>query len=182
MYGVKGKSDKENSKKLNQILQQAETWHIKHGAQFEPSKYVLVYITRTTKTTTEASLEINGTMIIPAKEARYLGVTLDQKLNFKSHLQNIAKKRTKVAMALACIAKTNWRAPFKYAKQLFNAFITSRTDYAACIWHRPSNKARYSAQIQTLTTIQRIAMKSIARCFRTTSTAARENEMGLPPA
>ena len=182
MYGVEGKSDKENAKKLNQILQQAETWRLKHGAQFEPSKYVLVHFTRNTKRTTEASLKINGTMINPAKEARYLGVTLDQKLNFKSHLQNIAKKGTKAAMALARIAKTNWGAPFKYAKQLFNAVIAPRTDYAACIWHRPSNKARYSAQIRTLTTIQRIAMKSISGCFRTTPTAALENETGLPPA
>ena len=157
-------------------------WRLKHGAQFEPSKYILVHFTRNTKRTTEASLEINGIMINPAKEARYLGVTVDKKLNFKSHLQNIAKKATKAALALARIAKTNWGAPCKYAKQLFNAVIAPRNDYTACIWHQPSNKARYSAQIRTLTMIQRIAMKSISGCFRTTPTAALENETGLPPA
>ena len=77
MYGVEGKSDKENAKKLHQILQPAEMWRLKHRAQFEPSKYVLVHFTRNTKRTTEVSLEINGIMINPAKEARYLGVTIE---------------------------------------------------------------------------------------------------------
>jgi hypothetical protein len=42
VYGVKGMSDTWNVRKLKQILKEAEVWRKKHGAHFEPSKYVMV--------------------------------------------------------------------------------------------------------------------------------------------
>jgi hypothetical protein len=83
------------------------------------------------------SVTINGIKIEPSGEAKYLDVILDRKLLFHSHLQHIIKKGTNTTMALFSIAKRSWGAPYKYVRQLFQAVIAPRIDYAASIWHRP---------------------------------------------
>ena len=55
-------------------------------------------------------------------------------------------------------------------------------DYAAVIWHRPEDKtAPTTQQLSKFSTVQRQAMKAITGCFRTTPTAALENETNLLP-
>jgi hypothetical protein len=81
----------------------------------------------------EASITINGITIRPSDEVKYLGIVFDQELRFKSHLQHIIKKGANVAMALSSIAKSAWRAPYRYIRQLFQAVVAPHTDYAALI-------------------------------------------------
>ena len=87
-------------------------------------------------------------------------------------------------MALSGIAKTTWGAPYSQVRQLFQAVVAPRTDYAAVIWHRPKGDGSVagSAQARKLTIIQRLAMKAILGCYRTTPTAAMKIETGLQPA
>jgi hypothetical protein len=55
-------------------------------------------------------------------------------------------------------------------------------DYAAIIWHRPNDKTAPSIQqLKKLSSVQRHIMRAITGCFRTTSTAALENETSLQP-
>ena len=182
-YGVEGFTDKGNVRKLKQLLNEAEEWRKKHGVQFETSKYILVHFTRNYNRATNAAITIGNVTIEPSDEAKYLGVIFDKELRFKTHLQYIIKKGTKAAMALSSIAKSSWGVQYKYARQLFNTVISTRTDYAAVIWHRPmdGNKMATSTQACQLDKIQRLAMKAITGCYRTTSTAAMEIETGLQP-
>ena len=46
VYGIQGNTDKENARKLKCILNEAEQWRKKHGAQLETSKYILVHYAR----------------------------------------------------------------------------------------------------------------------------------------
>jgi hypothetical protein len=120
--------------------------------------------------------------IKPTNEAKYLGVIFDKKLQFKEHLQYIVKKGTRAAMALSSIAKNSWGVQYKYMRQLFKAVISARTDYAAVVWHRPKDGNKMATQACKLDKIiQRLAMKAITGCYRTTSTAAMEIETGLQP-
>ena len=184
VYGVEGESDKQNVRKLKKLLQGAEEWRRRHGAQFERSKYVLVHFTRNTRQSTTAAISLNGTMIQPSTEAKYLGVIFDQQLRFKAHLQQVVKKGTNAALAISSIAKCNWGTPYRYARQLFQAVVAPRMDYAAMIWHRPraDGSTASSTQVRRISTVQRIAMKAILGCYRTTPTAAMEIEAGLAPA
>ena len=132
---------------------------------------------------TKASVTINEITIKPSQEAKYLGVIFDQELRFKTHLQHVIKKGTNAAMALSSIAKSTWGAPYTYVRQIFQAVIAPRTDYAAIIWHRPKDDGSTAGTVQArkLITVQRLAMKAILECYRTTPTAAMEIETGLQP-
>ena len=98
-------------------------------------------------------------------------------------MEYVTKKGTKFALALSNIARITWGTPFKYMRRLYTAVIRPRTQYAAAIWHRPEDTRNSPAtsQVKSLTSIQRLAMKTITGCFRTTSTVALQYETELLP-
>jgi hypothetical protein len=70
-------------------------------------KYILIHFTQNTKIQVEAPVTISGTTIHPSSEAKYLGVTFNQKLKFCSHVEQIIVKGKKYALAaIAGIAKS----------------------------------------------------------------------------
>ena len=95
-YGISGQTAQSNIERLQAILSKSEEWKEKHGAQFEPSKYMLVHFTRNTRHDVSAGIQLNDTTIAPGKEARYLGVIFDQKLKFHAHLDHVTKERHQV--------------------------------------------------------------------------------------
>ena len=60
-----------------------------------------------------------------------MGITIDNKLTFKSHLKNICKKANQKLNALARITK--FTSPFQ-RKTLLNSFIKSQFSYCPLIW------------------------------------------------
>jgi hypothetical protein len=164
------------------MLAKVEQWRKRHGAQFEKSKYVLIHFTRSKTINTEATITIDGTAITPATEARYLRVTFDQGLKYRTHTNQAVKKGTQFGLAIGRIARATWGSEFKYLRRLFTAVAAPRMDYAAIIWHRHGDKtAPTTQQLSKFSTVQRQAMNAITRCFRTTPTAALKNETNLPP-
>jgi ribonuclease HI len=184
-YGVSGTTTEDNVNALTNILQRSETWRQRHGAQFEPSKYMLVHFTRKQEKryNEKAAIRLGDITINPTTEAKYLGVVFDRKLKFHVHMSHAIKKGTKFALAMSNIAKCTWGTPYKYVKRLYSAVVRPRTQYAATIWHRPEDY-RLSptiSQTQGLTKVQRLAMNAIAGSFRTTPTDALLFETQLPP-
>ena len=181
-FGVQGQTDKGNVTQLRRMLEEAEMWRHKHGAQFEKSKYLLIHFTRNKRKTSSAPINMADITIEAKEEARYLGVIFDKELRFKAHLQYVVQKGTKFALAMSNAAKSQWGAQYRYIRQLFIAVVAPRTDYGAIIWHRPNDTNSQSGkQVTELEKIQRTAMKTILGCFRTTSKAAMQVETGLIP-
>jgi hypothetical protein len=108
----------------------------------------------------------------------------DQQLRFKSHIQQSVKKGTNAALALNRIANSSRGAPYKYVRQLYQAVVAPRLDYASVIWNQPKadRSASATAYNQKFTTVQRIAMTAILGCFHTAPNTAMEMESGLQPA
>ena len=160
IYRAEETSARSNAKSLEYMLQGAEAWRWKHGAQFERLKYILIHFTRNRQQLTDASVKINSTVIRPSKEAKYLRVTFDQQLHFKAHVQQAVKKGTNAALALNWLANTNWRAPYKLLCQLYEAVVARRLDYASVIWYQPKADRSMSATAQNrkFTTVQLIAI------------------------
>ena len=137
VYVIAGCKDKGNVQKPVEILDKVEEWRKRHGVQFKTPKYVVVHFTRNHRRSTKAPIIIGITTIQPSTEARYLGVIFDQQLRYKSHPQQVVKRGTNADLALASIANRKWGTTYKYVRQLFQAIIAPRMDYAAVIWHRP---------------------------------------------
>src|SRR5579859_6839990 len=181
-HGVTGLTAKGNVERLEKLMSGAEDWEKKSDRQFEMSKYILIHFTRNRRLETDAAITINGTTIKPTEEAKYLGVLFDRGLKFHAHTNQAIRKGTQFALAIGRIARATWGSPFKYLRRLFTAVTAPRMDYAAVIWHRPEDKtAPTTQQLRKLSTVQRLIMRAITGCFRTTPTAALEHETTLPP-
>jgi hypothetical protein len=98
---------------------------------------MLVYFTRNKTLQRNAPIIMQDITIQASSEAKYLGVTFDQELRFKTHLQHATENGTKFTMAMSRIAGTKWGAEIKHVKTLSTAVVAPRIDYAASIWHRP---------------------------------------------
>ena len=126
---------------------------------------------------------VGRTTIHPSTEAKYLGVTFDQKLKFRTHIEQIVAKATKYALAVAGIAKSRWGPEFKCLRRLFTAVAAPRMDYAAIIWHRPKDiqTVPTTSQMQALSSVQGRIIWAITGCFWTTVRMAMEHETALAP-
>jgi hypothetical protein len=65
---------------------------------------------------------------------KYLGVCLDQKLNFQSHIQNSIKKGNKSISALYCLLKKNSSASLKSKLTIYKSYIRPILTYACPIF------------------------------------------------
>jgi hypothetical protein len=154
------------------MLAKAEERRRKNGAQFEKTKYILIHLTRNRNIRTDAVICIEGTSILPSKEAKYLGVIFDEDLKFCAHTNQAVKKGAQFGLVIGSIARAKWGAPFHYLLRLFTSIITPRMDYAVAIWHRLEDMRSPTIQQQTkFSTVQRQIMKNdlphhIDQCIR----------------
>ncbi len=77
------------------------------------------------------SLEINGEPITTSKEVKLLGVTIDSKLNFNSHVKALCLKASRKVSAFARVANY---LNLQKAKLLSQSFIASTSKYCPLIW------------------------------------------------
>ena len=76
-------------------------------------------------------LEINGEAITTSKEVKLLGVTIDSKLNFKSHVKALCVKTNRKVSAFARVARY---LDLQKAKLLYQSFVASTFKYCPLIW------------------------------------------------
>ena len=77
------------------------------------------------------SIKINEKQIAEKMHAKYLGVIIDNKLTFSSHISKICQKLTKGNYILA---KLRHFVPNKVLKNIYNAYIQPFLDYGILVW------------------------------------------------
>ena len=73
----------------------------------------------------------NNQIVQPSTSAKYLGITIDNKLSFKQH---IILLENRVARSVGIIAKVSYYLPFNTLIILYHAFVHSQLLYALPKW------------------------------------------------
>ncbi len=94
-----------------------------------PDKFQMIFLGINNVDT--INLNICGNQIFCTKEVKLLGLTIDYKLNFKSHIEKLCKRVNQKINALLSFRKC---ISFKQAKILVNAYIISKFSYCPLIW------------------------------------------------
>ena len=81
--------------------------------------------------TNDLSIKIGDTTIIESTEEKLLGVTLDKKLSFKTHVQSLCKKASQKLYALSRIS---YLLETEKLKHIMRAFILSQFSYCPLVW------------------------------------------------
>ena len=99
MLWIKGKAQK--------ALNIASNWAHNQELQFSSKKTEIVLFTNKSKPAF-GSLRLNGRQLEISKEATLLGITLDTKLTWKSHITRIARKTTAALLQCRRIVGRAW--------------------------------------------------------------------------
>src|SRR5579862_3902353 len=125
-----GLTVEENTRVIqNEVIPMLEKWERTSGEQFEAAKTSFIHFTRYKAAGRDSAipLRFKGKEIAPTDSVKILGVTLDKKLRFKTHLANKVSKATKVALALC---KLKGLQP-KAVKQLAQSVVLPVANYAS---------------------------------------------------
>ena len=118
---------------INTDLQVIATWIESNKMTMNVSKTrVMVLSRRAARSWAELiNVQINGTPIPKQKSIKYLGMTIDNDLSWKTHIGNVRRRM------LAAIASIRRLSPYllpSTKRMLYNALVLPYTDYCSVVW------------------------------------------------
>jgi ribonuclease HI/exonuclease III len=169
---------------LAKTLQKAQQWANTHASVFAPDKFQLTHFTRTRK-----KIDMNHPVqtiwgeIKPRPNCKYLGLTMDAKLTWKPHIEEIRRKATKTVNALSNLGSSTWGASLIDLRRIYEGTALPQMMYACSIWTNENGKKHtYTKKaLDVLQSIQARAARIICGAFRATSRAALDIEAFLLP-
>ena len=105
------------------------TWFDQNGIVANPAKFRMMF--RGKKVDTKFHLNVNGNIVIEDEQVRLLGVTIDNNLNFNSHINDICGK---VNQKTSALSRLRFHISEKKAKLLLNTVVTSNFQYFPLLW------------------------------------------------
>ena len=115
---------------LQTDLNTLQTWEATNKMEFHPQKCQVICITNKKKPLNR-TYEIHDTPLQPTKAAKYLGITIDNKLNFNTHVAEITSK---ASSTLSFISRNFYKCPTKTKQQCVKALVHPILNYGASIW------------------------------------------------
>ena len=104
------------------------------------------------KLDTEIEIKLIGKRLYPSQSVRYLGIKIDQNLNWKDHINDIAVKLNR---AFALLIKIRNFVNITILKTIYFAVFDSHINYANLVWAQNSNV------MSRILTLQKKAMRII---------------------
>jgi len=164
--------------RMNQVLEAIDSWMRTKGLELAHHKSEAVLLTKRWAFT-PPSLFIGGHQVEIKPSLRYLGVIIDRRLTFAEHVDTVAKKAARSAVALSRLM-SNVSGPSQAKRRLLASVVESQLMYAAPTWI--GTVAASARTVRNLVRPQRtIALRTI-RAYRTVSDEAAFVLSGLPPA
>lgn len=160
------------------IEETAETvidWLSAIGIELALEKTELLIPTRKRKHNS-LDVRIKGHLISPRSSIKYLGIHIDQRVNFGTHARTVAQKADKATCWLRAIIP-NIEGPRYQARRLLAAVPHSMLLYGAPIWDRTMSVVGRKAMEKCQ---RRIALR-VAMAYHTISTDALLVLAGIPP-
>ncbi|CAG5039743.1 unnamed protein product, partial [Parnassius apollo] len=163
---------------LEKITEDALTKIVNWGnsikLKFGPQKTQIISFTNKAR---KCHITMNNQPLLFSRQIKYLGVIIDQKLNFIKHAEHTINKAYNLFQKLSKFIKPTWGINPENVRIIYNAVIEPIICYAASIW-RPALKYKYVQK--RLLSLQRNFAIKIIRGFRTLSTATAISLAQLP--
>ena len=145
---------------INSELKKISDWVNANQLTINPTKSnVLLVPPKLNRASNNITVAINSTPIEVVKEAKYLGITIDNKLTFGSQIEYL---ESKLSRAVGIISKLKHFFPSSVLLKLYYALFHSNLLYGLLIWHNT-----YSTYTNKISRLQNKAIKMIANSKRT---------------
>ena len=124
--------------KLQNESEKATNWFRENQMIVNPQKFQSIIIDRKNQTNNPQQIEIKGKLVESSTEVQLLGLSIDSKLNFETHITHLCQKSACQLNALIRLAKF---LNFKEKNILINSFVYSDFNYCALVMHFCSKKS-----------------------------------------
>ena len=114
--------------KLNSLVNKAQFWFMENGMQSNPTKFQSIFFGNTQP----CDVSVGNVNILPTPFIKLLGVTIDGKLKFSSHISNICSKAGRNLNALKRVAKS---LPVNVKLLLYKTYILCHFNFCPLVWH-----------------------------------------------
>src|SRR6266481_4452938 len=162
-------------------------WSGTHNSPFETTKSVLVDFMQS-KTVVCPSMTLSGVMLSLQPTHRFLGVQVDQELQWNHQASGALAKASKWVLAFRRLARPSVGVRPSLMRQLYNSVAVPKMTYAADVWYTPVSKQlgrqRLSGLVgvtSKLVSLQRMATTAITGILRSTATDILDLHAGVLP-
>jgi ribonuclease HI len=163
---------------VQRALTIVEEWCSREGLTVNPAKTVMVPFTNKRIVLNENLPILLGQRVQVAKEFKYLGVRLDDKLSWNSHLASVtSRSQITMAMMKRALGRT-WGLSPRMTHWVYTRVVRPMVVYGSIVWWP---KTLQSTAAKSLSKVQRAACLGILGAMKGTPTAAMEVMLCLPP-
>ncbi len=166
----------------------AVEWSNEHNSRFEFSKLALMDFAHRNSKKQRCPLTLPSSTIEPSLSTKYLGVHLDQYLNWNTHIAHAVEKGSKWSSQLRRAVAPSWGLTPKYARKMFVSIAIPKILYAVDVWGVPKpieslepHRKGTSRAITKLTTTQRAGTLAVTGGLRTTPTDVLDTHAFILP-
>ena len=164
-------------------------WAHDHNSRYEIDKLAIMHCTpMPLKGREYPALELRNQVIRRAEVYKYLGIHVDQHLNWKVQVKKTTEKGKAWVLQYRRLTKIAKGISPRLMRQLFIGAGLPKITYGAEVWyippHMPAGKKRRKGSVQALKElgkIQRIAVLAIAGALKTTPNDALNAQVGILP-
>jgi hypothetical protein len=164
---------------MQNAINKAHTWATDHGLEFSiPKTKAMIFSRRRNPPTLTVPLTMNGHDIEVVPVFEYLGVTLDSKLYWNSHIMNKTKNAKKHLMLLHRGIGSTWGTSPAITLWFYTGIVRPALTYGSAVWAKSTLAKK---RIKKLNTVQRLGMLMVAPIRLKTPTTGLEIALGIPP-
>ena len=129
--------------KLEGLSDNAIDWMDNNYMIANPAKFHAILLTKSRSNTAGKTLKIKNNLIQSESKVELLGLTIDNRLSFHSHISSICKKAAKQLNALKRLGSF---LNFTQRKVLAQSFVLANFNYCPTIWHFCSAKDQHKTE------------------------------------
>ena len=129
-----GKTIKDIQNQLNSDLENIHTWLLTNKLTLNKEKTEYIIISsrqRLAKIDDDPNISLDGINIKRVKQAKTLGIVIDEKLLWKNQIDEIT---TKVSGGIGMLRRMKAYVPQETLKRVYNALIMPHFDYCSLVW------------------------------------------------
>ena len=135
---IKNKSLKQLKKQLNLDLRNLCKWLKSNKISLNVSKTKLIIFRHPNKSINyDLKIKIDGKKLIPSEYVKYLGIVIDEHLNWGEHIDNIAGR---LSRTVGMLSKIRHYVNESTLRMIYYGIFSSILTYAAQIWGQIENK------------------------------------------
>ena len=160
---------------IQMALNRLGEWAKNKGVRFSVEKTKCLHLCRLRGPHNDPILHLNGAQLNAVTLARFLGLLLDSKFNWKPHITDLRKRCLQTLNIVKILSNTSWGADRQSLLRIYRARVRSKLDYGSFIYASASD-----SNLRPLDTVHHSGLRLVLGAFRTSPVLSLYAEAGEP--